>query len=149
MPSSTGRTRAIKLAARDLRKVKKDLKAKPKGRQMQKKNATIVLAQGAVAVPKKNFGTKAFKGNSARAMIKALDARLPRTLGLPRAVGPYTVIRTTRVISSRAKFVHVATFYDSSPPGICMPNCSSRTHGAGDECCVAAVSHGCLCYDKG
>ena len=114
MPSSTGRTRAIKLAARDLRKVKKDLKAKPKGRQMQKKNATIVLAQGAVAVPKKNFGTKAFKGNSARAMIKALDARLPRTLGLPRAVGPSTVIRTTRLISSSAKFVMFAPFYDTS-----------------------------------
>lgn len=34
------------------------------------------------------------------ALAKCLDARVPRTLGLPRAVGPYTVIRTNSFVTS-------------------------------------------------
>ena len=93
-------------AARVLNKVRKDLKLKKSGgkaKPMTRGNATIVLAQGALGVPKRNFGTKKQKpGKSIATMVKCLDARVPRTLGLPRAVGPYTVIRTTKLHQSSA-----------------------------------------------
>lgn len=103
-------------AVRELRKVRKDLKLKNgngirRGRPVSRRNATIVLAQGAVAAPRRNFGSGKANGNGPRALLKCLDARLPRTLGLPRAVGPYTVIRTTRLHKSSAQFVLFSPFY--------------------------------------
>lgn len=96
--------RAKKLA-RDLRRVKRDLKSKPATRR----NATKALAQAAMAAPRRNFGTKS-AGGTLRACIKSLDARVPRTIGLPRAVGPYSVIRTTRLWSSSANFIMFVPF---------------------------------------
>lgn len=76
-----------------------------------RRNATMALAQGAAAVPRKNFGGSVGTGNL-RLLIKMLDARLPKTLGLPRAVGSYTVIRTTKLHRSDAAFVMFAPFHN-------------------------------------
>lgn len=52
-----------------------------------------VLAPGAAAVPPRAYG--GLVGND----LRCWDAKLPSHLPLPRAVGPYTVIRTTRRLS--------------------------------------------------
>ena len=53
---------------------------------------------------------KAFGGEKANGSLQCWDAKLPHHLSLPRAVGPYTVIRTTRrVLSSKAMNV-IGTF---------------------------------------
>lgn len=108
-----------KAAIKKLNKVKKDLKLKTNGRTkgVSRKNATVVLAQGALATPKRNFGTNkvGVKGSgdmSTKALVKCLDARIPKTLGLPRPVGPYTVIRTTRLHQSSAGFIMFAPFFN-------------------------------------
>jgi len=109
-------------ALRDMRRVRKDLKTKNgngngRGRPLARRNATIVLAQGAVSAPRRNFGTIKAAGKGPRsvtALVKCLDARIPRTLGLPRAVGPYTVIRTTKLHATNANFVMFAPFYDAA-----------------------------------
>jgi len=101
-------------SAKMLAKVRKDLKLKKKplaARRAVRRNAAIVLAQGAVAPPRKNFGTAAIRRRPNRAsLVKCLDARIPRTLGLPRAVGPYTVIRTTSLHPSSARFIMFCPF---------------------------------------
>jgi len=105
-------------AVRQLRKIRKDLKLKngngnggARRRTVARRDATIVLAQGAVAAPRKNFGTGKTTGRPRIAkLMKCLDARLPCTLGLPRAVGPYTVIRTTTLHASFSKFIMFCPF---------------------------------------
>lgn len=102
-------------ARRTLAKVRRDLKMKTKHRPAAtRRNATIVLAQGAAAVPRRNFGTSTVsngrKNMSVASMVKCLDARVPKTLGLPRAVGPYTVIRTSTLHQSRSNFVMFCPF---------------------------------------
>ena len=103
-------------AGKILKKVRKDLKLKRQGnnaRRFVRRNATSVLAQGAVTPPRRNFGTTV-RANprkpNVHSLVKCLDARVPRTLGLPRAVGPYTVIRTTMLHESSARFVMFAPF---------------------------------------
>lgn len=107
-------------AKKILRKVRKDLKMKGGGsrsRPLSRRNATVVLAQGAVAPPRRNFGTTKTKHDTTHDLMKCLDARIPRTLGLPRAVGPYTVIRTTRLHSTNAKLAMFAPFIVGYPDG--------------------------------
>lgn len=98
-----------------LRRVRKDSKLKNgrNGRSngFARRNATNVLAQSALAAPKRNFGTNKMGGRkSLPKLMKCLDARIPQTLGLPRAVGPYTVIRTTKLHRSNEKFVMFCPF---------------------------------------
>ena len=105
--------------ARVLARVRKDIgmARRTKGarfKPLSRKNATVVLTQGAVAAPKRVFGTRHGRQRSIRQCIKLLDARLPQTLGLPRAVGPYTVMRTTTLVNSSAKFVMFAPFFNTS-----------------------------------
>jgi len=99
--------RNSKKLVRDMRRVKKDLKSSKSSRR----NATRALAQSAAAAPRRNFGTSGIT-QSVNKCIRALDARLPRTVGLPRAVGPYSVIRTTRLWSSSADVIMFAPFSD-------------------------------------
>lgn len=104
--------RATKL----LKRVRRDLSTRrpAKKRSMTKANAPIVLAQGTLQVPKRNFGTRVPGTTNVKSLIRCLDARVPRTLGLPRAVGPYSVIRTSRLFSSASPFVMFSTFRESS-----------------------------------
>ena len=108
-------------AKKILARVRKDLMKKKVKKAMQRpiatrRNATVVLAQGAAAVPRKNFGTHvASKNSNPRALAKCLDARIPKTLGLPRAVGPYTIIRTTRLFQTDSSFVMFCPFVSETP----------------------------------
>ena len=108
----------IARAARDLKKVKKDLQGKngkSRSRAYTRGNATVVLAQGALAAPKRAFGGgRNPKGRNVASLLKCLDARIPRTLGLPRAVGPYSVIRTTALHSSSSRFLMFCPIYNES-----------------------------------
>jgi len=100
-------------ARKVLAKVRKDLKLKIKRpRANMRRNAANVLTQGVGAVTRRAFGTKQTKGTNTRMLMKCLDARIPRTLGLPRAVGPYTVIRTTVLHKSSSDFIMFAPFKD-------------------------------------
>jgi len=102
-----------------LAKVKKDLKLKKTSKNKSGRTAaTIVLAQGAVAPPRKNFGTRsAGKKSNPSMLAKCLDARVPRTLGLPRAVAPYTVIRTTKMHRSTSSVLVFGTFMHEQVAG--------------------------------
>lgn len=100
-----------------------------------RRNATNVLAQGALAVPRRNFGTRKLGNvkNSIPRLLKCLDARIPRTLGLPRAVGPYTVIRTTKLHQSISKFLMFCPF---------MSQDWNKPNTWYDWCGVESVAHG-------
>lgn len=69
--------------------------------------ATRVLAPGTGAAVRRAFG-----GNNTarqvRALMRALNARLPVEPGLPRPVGPYTVVTTTRLIDMSHGFCIVS-----------------------------------------
>lgn len=100
-----------------LKRVKKDLKVK-KNRKPKRAQATVVLAQGTAALPRSSFGSRVHtrKPNTA-SLVKCLDARLPSTLGLPRAVGPYTVVRTSTILTSSARFLLFAPFTNEANSG--------------------------------
>ncbi len=85
--------------------------------------ATRVLAQGAGAAPRRAFGAtrtkkKILKGKVARngyySLRAGLNARLPTHLGLPRPVGPYTVIRTTTLHTSSARVLIFSPIMNAS-----------------------------------
>jgi len=115
--------------------LKKVLKKKPRGATRNggmRSNASSVLAQGVGSCPKKAFGSKRTSGTT----LAVWDAKLPHHLSLPRAVGPYTVVRTTRRFSSTARTLVFGAFK--------APNNSSG-FGAGDWtdiCCVLDVNAG-------
>lgn len=125
-----------------LRKVRKDVGLK-RSAKVSKKDATIVLAQGVTAPPKKNFGSKATgRSPSIRECVECLDARVPRTIGLPRAVGPYTVMRTTRLIGSDADMLIFCPFLNSIASG----HAEARWN---DWCGVASVNGALNVTDPG
>lgn len=82
-------------------------------RRGRRSAAPAVQAQGVgntVAIP---FGNAAQRYNKmARAAIRGWDAFHPYHLPLPRAVGPYTVIRTSTLITNSRKFMQFGTFVD-------------------------------------
>jgi len=88
-----------------------------------------ILYPGVAATARRNFGTKSVKTESTfkktvAAMVRALDAKLPRTIGLPRAVGPYTVIRTNTLVST-SDHSNVIIFTPMA-----MPNTAGDSAGA-------------------
>lgn len=107
-------------------KVKKiTLKVKPRRKATRRKGvrvrATDVLTQGTGAVTKKAFGCADSYGPG------VWDARLPAHLPLPRAVGPYTVVRATRRYNSQKACSIIGCFQQSQGGvaaghwnGICM-----------------------------
>nr|ASM94032.1 putative capsid [Barns Ness breadcrumb sponge weivirus-like virus 2] len=78
-----------------------------------------LLYNGVAAAPRKPFGSKTGNGKSMASMKACLNALVPKSLGLPRAVGPYTIIRTTTQFSwSKKSTVAIfAPFQDNSPTG--------------------------------
>lgn len=80
--------------------VKKKTKAKA-----SRTNAAMVLAQGVGSVPSRPFGS-----TRARPSLACWDAKLPHHLALPRAVGPYTTVRTTRRLQSDSACMIFGTF---------------------------------------
>lgn len=67
----------------------------PTRRRASRAHATTVLAQGVGSVPSRPFGSV-----RARPSLACWDAKTPQHLSLPRPVGPYTTVRTTRRIST-------------------------------------------------
>ncbi|APG78098.1 hypothetical protein [Beihai weivirus-like virus 5] len=89
-----------------------------KGGGVTRATAPRVLAQGACAVPKKAFGAGKNPNGWKKAMTLGLNARLPYHLGLPRPVGPYQVIRTTKVHTTKSGcviFTPLQRRHDSLP----------------------------------
>jgi hypothetical protein len=84
---------------------KKILKKKGNG---QRARADKVQAQGTGRVPTRAFGGKRGTG------LEGWDAFSPAHLPLPRSVGPYTVVRTTRLISSSARVNVFGTFSENN-----------------------------------
>jgi hypothetical protein len=74
--------------------------------------ADKVLAQGTGKTVAKAFG------NSRGAGVDAWDAFHPCHLPLPRAVGPYTVVRTSALMSSNSKVNLIGTFRRNTRNGI-------------------------------
>jgi hypothetical protein len=71
--------------------------------------------QATGVLPAKPFGaTKSHKPQNSRHRFyrDGLNAKLPQHLGLPRPVGNYTVVRTTAIHTSSAKFALFAPFQD-------------------------------------
>lgn len=75
-----------------------------------------VLAQGVGCVTRRAFGItkKTSIPRSLSLTPQAWNAHSAVHAGLPRAVGPYTVVRTTKLITSRSPFLMFGTF---SVPG--------------------------------
>lgn len=67
------------------------------------------LTQGVGSVPRKVFGSNG-KAYSIRQALRALDATSPCHLALPRATGPYTVVKTTNTVRTAAQFGFACTF---------------------------------------
>lgn len=75
--------------------------------------AARVLAQGATAAPRRAFGSQRAsrkksngkKNGTGKLLKQGLNATMPLHLGLPRPVGPYTVIRTTQLHTSSARVI--------------------------------------------
>lgn len=67
-------------------------------------NATSVVAQGVGAISNVPFGSRV--GGD----LRCWDAKLPMHLPLPRAVGPYLVMRTTRRFQSSARALVFGTY---------------------------------------
>jgi hypothetical protein len=89
-------------------KMVKNGKLKKKGQTPKRDirdRATQVLVPGAGGIPNKPFG-----GAKSGASLACWDAKLPHHLALPRAVGPYTVVRTTRRFNSNSKCIVFGTF---------------------------------------
>lgn len=93
----------------------------------------VVLAAGSGAITNYAFPKpRSSKGNS-RMDLTCWDATMPQHLPLPRAVGAYTTIRTTKVISSDAEVLIFGSFQTAQSFG-----------GYGDArwstiCCVASA----------
>lgn len=73
-------------------------------------NAACVLTPGVAATTRRPFGPRRRIGRRPRRVarmrvMQLLDAKLPHLLGLPRAVGPYTTLRTTKFHNSGSNFI--------------------------------------------
>lgn len=69
--------------------------------------------QGAGSVPKRAFGSAGIPRG-----LRGWDATCTQHLALPRATGPYTVVRTTRNVSTSAVFGFAGAFADMNAAGV-------------------------------
>lgn len=91
-------------------------------------NADRVLAPGAAAVT-----TSAFGRSKCSYSLACWDAKHPHHLPLPRATGPYTVIRVTRRFSSSDAVNIFGTFYKGSQlDNICCVSSLNETNPMND-----------------
>lgn len=96
--------------AKQLRRGAKKASGRP-GRNGRRTRADKVLAQGTGRTVRKAFGAVLGKGIVG---LEGWDAFSPAHLPLPRSVGPYTVVRTTRLISSSSKVNIFGTFAENN-----------------------------------
>jgi hypothetical protein len=106
------------------------------GNGNRRSRADQVLAQGAGATTRSAFGSKAANGN---ANLSVWDAKMPLHLSLPRAIGPYAVIRTTRRFSSSAACHVFGTF---QRPSATSTGATDGAHNWTTICSIADVNAG-------
>lgn len=105
--------------------------------------ATRVLAQGAGAVPRKAVGTRAITPIPRGLPQGCWNAHSSAHAGLPRAVGPYTVVRTTTIVTSKSPLIIFGTYATQAVNGATAPQKLYLGNGYGDKmwtnvCAVAA-----------
>lgn len=92
--------RELRAAAAALRAAKRNMgrrrarPARPRRQRVSNQRYTRPLRQGVAAVTGKGFGSTRGRGHRVW-----FDANHPAHLSLPRAIGPYTVIRTTQAVT--------------------------------------------------
>lgn len=110
------------LRAKPTTALKRVKKAMTKQRKALAADSTAVkaLTQAVAKLPRKRLGGAVKKGKSMNpaSLVRALDARIPRMLGLPNAVGPYSVVRTSMFHSTDARVLVFAP---------CMVNFDNRS----------------------
>jgi hypothetical protein len=92
-----------------------------------------VLAPGAGAITNCAFPKPRNSKGSARMDLTCWDATMPKHLPLPRAVGAYTTIRTTKIISSDAEVLIFGSFQSAAGA-----TSSGHTNWS-TYCCAASV----------
>lgn len=99
---------------RELRKMARNRNSRNGGRRRPppafRARATQVLAQGVGAVPRRPFGSLGGRGNA----FTYWDATHPHHLALPRGVGPYSVIRSTKRLTMSDEAAVIGAFKRSS-----------------------------------
>jgi len=90
--------------------------------------ADKVLAQGTAAVTRSAWGGRT---KTSSATLAVWDAKLPMHLPLPRAVGPYTTIRTTLRFASNSTCVLVGTFQTA-------PKSQAAIAGWTNQCAISS-----------
>lgn len=89
--------------------------------------APRVLAQGAGAVPRRPMGSKKSVVSIPRGLpMGCWNAHSAAHAGLPRAVGPYTVVRTTSIVTSKSPLIIFGSYatqnVTTTPTGIQFGN---------------------------
>lgn len=79
--------------------------------QGRRSRGDVVLGQGTGRVPRRAFGSTRAIG------LEGWDAFSPKHIPLPRSTGPYTVVRTTRLVKSSAKVNIIGTYAQHGPSG--------------------------------
>lgn len=79
-------------------------------RPVSRSYATPVLAQGVGATTTRAFGNRSPMSETVGKGLQCWDARLPAHLPLPRAVGPYLTVRTTKRFSSDSTVIIFGCF---------------------------------------
>lgn len=87
-----------------------------RGANKRSRSITRPLRQGVGKVAARPGIAKPKKAGSSRAgHIRALNANHPSHLALPRAVGPYTITRATKIVDSNSKVMFFGTFQTVYP----------------------------------
>jgi len=95
---------------RTIAKRKKEKKGQKNGRRTR---ADVVLAQGTGRTVSRPFGAKRRATG-----LEGWDAFSPAHLPLPRSVGPYTVVRTTALVTSNDRVNIIGCFAQSESVGL-------------------------------
>jgi len=115
-------------------KIVKGKRNQPRGnKRATRSRGDIVLASGAGAITNCAFPKPRNPKGNYRMDLNCWDATLPQHLPLPRAVGGYTTIRTTKVIDSDAEVLIFGSF-QSPFQG------SGKVEGWSTFCCVSSIN---------
>lgn len=81
-------------------------------RRAARKPVARAQMQGAGAAPRRAFGSTPGR------TLRVFDATSPQHLALPRATGPYTVVRTSAIVSTNAAFGFACAFGDMNAASV-------------------------------
>lgn len=125
--------------------INKKLKGKgqTRSRGATRSRGTRVLAQGAAGVTRRAFGGTAVKSIPRGLPAGCWNASATPHAGLPRAVGPYTVVRTTTMITSKSPLLifgsYATQWYGQDPMTQMLMGSGYGTKLWSNVCCVGAA----------